>query len=291
MGLFGIGETIANLSRSDSTRTFVRDFSGLWPKLRDLRAIVPPSLRGMTLGSALGILPGGGPILAAFSAYSLEKKIAKDPSRFGHGAIEGVAGPESANNAAAQTSFIPMLTLGLPSNAVMALMIGALMMQGLSAGPQLMIQKPELFWGLIASMWLGNLMLVVLNLPLVGMWAKFLTVPYRFLYPGIILICCIGVYSINSSTLDVLLACLFGLIGYVFHKLECEPAPLLLGLILGPLIEENMRRALLISKGSPHIFFGRPISLTFLILTGILIVFLLAPRLRVTRQRAFQEQG
>jgi putative tricarboxylic transport membrane protein len=202
-----------------------------------------------------------------------------------------VAGPESANNAAAQTSFIPMLTLGLPSNAVMALMIGALMMQGLHAGPQLMNTKPDLFWGLIASMWLGNLMLVVLNLPLVGIWAKFLTVPYRLLYPGIILICCIGVYSINSSALDVMLACLFGFVGYVFHKLDCEPAPLLLGLILGPLIEENMRRALLISKGNFETFLTRPISLTFLILTAILIVFLAAPRLRSTRERAFQEQS
>ena len=291
MGLFGIGETIANLSRGEGARSSVKDFSGLWPKLSDLRAIVPPSLRGMTLGSALGILPGGGPILAAFSAYSLEKKIAKDQSRFGDGAIEGVAGPEAANNAAAQTSFIPMLTLGLPSNAVMALMIGALMMQGLHAGPQLMNNKPDLFWGLIASMWLGNLMLVILNLPLVGIWAKFLTVPYRFLYPGIILICCIGVYSINSSALDVMLACLFGFVGYVFHKLDCEPAPLLLGLILGPLIEENMRRALLISKGNFETFVARPISLSFLILTAILIVFLAAPRLRSTRERAFQEQS
>ena len=291
MGLFGIGETIANLGRGEASRDFVKDYRGLWPKWADLKAMLPPSIRGTILGSALGILPCGGPILSSFSAYALEKKIARDPNRFGQGAIEGVAGPESANNAAAQTSFIPMLTLGLPSNAVMALMIGALMMHGLSAGPQLMNNKPDLFWGLIASMWVGNLMLVVLNLPLVGIWARFLTVPYRMLYPGIILICCIGVYSINSSALDVVLACLFGLIGYVFNKLECEPAPLLLGLILGPLIEENMRRALLISKGNFETFVTRPISLSFLILTAILIVILAAPRLRSTRERAFQEQS
>jgi TctA family transporter len=221
----------------------------------------------------------------------VEKKIAKDPSRFGRGAIEGVAGPEAANNAAAQTSFIPMLTLGLPSNAVMALMIGALMMQGLHAGPQLMRDRPELFWGLVASMWVGNVMLVILNLPLVGIWAKFLTVPYRFLYPAILLITCVGVYSINTSAIDVLLACLFGFAGYMFNRLECEPAPLLLGLILGPMIEENLRRALLISHGSPVVFVQRPISLAFLILTVGLIGVLVAPMLRSTRKRAFEEQG
>jgi TctA family transporter len=290
MGLFGIGETIANLGLGEEGRTYVSNYSGLWPKPRELRALVPPAVRGTLLGSALGILPGGGPVLSAFSAYSLEKKISKEPGRFGRGAIEGVAGPEAANNAAAQTSFIPMLTLGLPSNAVMALMIGALMMQGLHAGPQLMRDRPELFWGLVASMWLGNVMLVILNLPLVGIWAKFLTVPYRFLYPAILLITCVGVYSINTSAIDVLLACLFGLAGYMFNRLECEPAPLLLGLILGPMIEENLRRALLISHGSPMVFVQRPISLAFLILTVALIGVLVAPMLRSTRTRAFEEQ-
>ena len=237
------------------------------------RAIIPPAIRGTLLGSALGILPGGGPVLASFSAYSLEKKVARDPSRFGRGAIEGVAGPEAANeSAAAQTSFIPMLTRALPSNATMAFMIGALMMQGLHAGPQLMRDRPELFWGLVASMWVGNVMLVILNLPLVGIWAKFLTIPYRFLCPAILLITCVGVYSINTSAIDVLLACLFGFAGYMFNRLECEPAPLLLGLILGPMIEENLRRALLISHGSPAVFVQRPISLTFLIMSVALIV-------------------
>jgi TctA family transporter len=291
MGLFGIGETIANLGLGEEGRTYVRTYSGLWPKLQDLRAILPPAIRGTVLGAALGILPGGGPVLSAFSAYALEKKVAKDPSRFGRGAIEGVAGPEAANNAAAQTSFIPMLTLGLPSNATMALMIGALMMQGLHAGPQLMRDRPELFWGLVASMWVGNVMLVILNLPLVGIWAKCLTVPYRYLYPGILLITCVGVYSINRSALDVVLASIFGLAGYLFNRLQCEPAPLLLGVILGPMIEENLRRALLISHGNPAVFVQRPISLAFLILTVALIGVLIAPMLRSTRQRAFEEKA
>ena len=291
MGLFGIGETIANLGLGEEGRTYVRKYSGLWPTPKELRAILPPAIRGTLLGSALGILPGGGPVLSSFSAYALEKKVARDPSRFGRGAIEGVAGPEAANNAAAQTSFIPMLTLGLPSNATMALMIGALMMQGLHAGPQLMRDRPELFWGLVASMWVGNVMLVILNLPLVGIWAKCLTVPYRFLYPGILLITCVGVYSISTSALDVVLASIFGLAGYLFNRLQCEPAPLLLGVILGPMIEENLRRALLISHGDAAVFVQRPISLTFLIMTVALIVVLVAPMVRSTRERAFEEQA
>jgi putative tricarboxylic transport membrane protein len=287
MGIFGIGETIANLGRSAEAREYVKNYKGLWPSPRDLGAMVKPALRGTALGSGLGILPGGGPILASFSAYALEKKVAKDPSRFGRGAIEGVAGPEAANNAAAQTAFIPLLTLGLPSSPVMALMIGALMMHGLHAGPQLIRDKPELFWGLVASMWIGNLMLVILNLPLVGIWAKMLTVPYRLLYPAILLICCIGVYSIHNDTLDVIIATVFGLIGYVLYRLKCEPAPLLLGFILGTLIEENLRRALLISKGDPSIFFQRPISLTFLILTAGLVLLLCAPMIRSGRDKIF----
>jgi TctA family transporter len=288
MGIFGIGETIANLTRSREQRGYVRDYKGLMPTRRDFLTFLPPALRGTVLGSSLGILPGGGPVLAAFSAYSLEKKLAADPSRFGRGAIEGVAAPEAANNAAAQTSFIPLLTLGFPSNAVMALMVGALMMQGIHPGPQLITNKPELFWGLIASMWIGNVMLLVLNLPLVGLWAKLLTVPYRMLYPAILLICCIGVFSINKSALDVLLASMFGLVGFVLYRLGCEPAPLLLGFILGPMIEENMRRALLISQGNFSVFIERPISLSFLILTAILIVILVAPAIRSGRERALR---
>jgi len=289
MGIFGIGETIANLTQGEEQRGRVAGALRLWPSWRDLRAIFPPSVRGTMLGAALGVLPGGGPVLASFSAYALEKRLARQPERFGKGAIEGVAAPEAANNAAAQTSFIPLLTLGLPSNAVMALMIGALMMHGLHPGPQLMRDKPELFWGLIASMWVGNLMLVVLNLPLVGLWARLLAIPYRFLYPGILLICCIGVYSINNSALDVVIASLFGLFGYGLQRLRCEPAPLLLGFILGPLIEENLRRALLISHGDAAVFIERPISATFLALTVALVVVLAAPTIRGARERAFNE--
>jgi TctA family transporter len=290
MGIFGIGETITNLARGAEAREYVKNYRGLWPSPRDLKAIVRPALRGTGLGAALGILPGGGPVLASFSAYALEKKIAAEPDRFGRGAIEGVAAPEAANNAASQTAFIPLLTLGLPASPVMALMIGALMMHGLYAGPQLIAQKPELFWGLVASMWIGNLMLVVLNLPLVGMWAKLLTVPYRLLYPSILLICCIGVYSIRNDALDVIVASVFGLVGYVMTRLQCEPAPLLLGFILGPLIEENLRRALLISHGSPSVFVTRPISLTFLILTAIVVAILVLPVIRSGRARVFAEE-
>ncbi|HEY9215473.1 MAG TPA: tripartite tricarboxylate transporter permease [Ancylobacter sp.] len=289
MGMFGIGETISNLERGEENRTFLKSVTGLWPSWADIKSIIKPAMRGTALGACLGLLPGGGPVLASFSTYALEKKLAKDPSRFGHGAIEGVAGPEAANNAAAQTAFIPMLTLGLPSSAVMALMIGALMMQGLSPGPQLMTQRPDLFWGLIASMWLGNLMLVVLNLPLVGIWVKLLSVPYRMLYPAIMLFCCIGVYSIHNNALDVVLAAIFGGFGFICHRLRCEPAPLLLGFILGPMIEETLRRALLISHGDPMVFVQRPISLSFLLLAFGLLIVLVAPMIRVTRQKAFEE--
>jgi TctA family transporter len=237
------------------------------------------------------MLPGGGPVLASFSAYALEKKISRKPADFGQGAIAGVAGPEAANNAAAQTAFIPMLTLGLPSSAVMALMIGALMMQGLSPGPQLLNNNSQLFWGLIASMWIGNAMLVILNLPLIGIWVKLLSVPYRMLYPAILLICCIGVYSLKGSALDVIVATFFGLMGYVFYRLKCEPAPLLLGFILGPMIEENLRRALLISHGNPVVFVDRYVSLAFLILSVLLLVIMIAPAIRTKRELAFQEEG
>ncbi len=289
MGIFGIGETLANLSRKAEDRGYVSDYSKLMPSWADLKAMLPPALRGTALGSVLGILPGGGPVLAAFSSYSLEKKISRTPERFGHGAIEGVAAPEAANNAAAQTSFIPLLTLGFPSSAVMALMVGALMMQGIHPGPELLTKNPELFWGLIASMWVGNLMLIVLNLPMVGIWAKLLTVPYRLLYPAILVVTCIGVYSINKNGLDVVIAGVFGLIGFFFYRFRCEPAPLLLGFILGPMIEENLRRTLLITKGDYSVFLSRPISLTFLILTVGLLIVTFMPSIRTVREKAFQE--
>jgi TctA family transporter len=289
MGMFGLGETIANLEQGEAERVRVKGISGLWPRLRDLKAMMAPVLRGTLLGSALGVLPGGGPILASFSAYALEKKVSKHPEEFGKGALAGVAGPESANNAAAQTAFIPMLTLGIPSTGTMALMIGALMMQGLTPGPQLMLRRPDLFWGVIASMWVGNLMLVILNLPLIGIWVKLLTAPYRLLYPSILLFCCIGLYAIHNDPVDILIGAVFGFFGYFFSRIKCELAPLLLGFILGPMIEENLRRTLLISLGDPLVFVQRPISATFLALTAILVVVLAVPGIQGLRNRAFVE--
>jgi len=289
MGVFGFGEIIRNLEHGQKRDVFVKRVTGLMPSWTDLKMSFWPIVRGTTLGSALGILPGGGPILGSFSAYTLEKKLAKDPSRFGKGAIEGVAAPESANNAAAQTSFIPLLTLGIPSNPVMALMIGAMIIHGIQPGPQIMTANPELFWGMIASMWVGNLLLVVLNLPMIGMWVKLLTLEYRYLYPAILLFCCIGVYSINNAWMDVLLAAGFGLIGYVFGKLDCEAAPLLLGFVLGPMMEENLRRALLLSRGDPAVFVTRPISATLLAIAALLLVIVLAPSVRKKREETFVE--
>jgi TctA family transporter len=290
MGMFGFSEIIRNLEHGEETReVFTKSITGLWPNWQDIKQSSGAVMRGTILGSMLGILPGGGPVLGSFSAYTLEKKLAKDPSRFGKGAIEGVAAPESANNAAAQTSFIPLLTLGIPSNPTMALMIGAMIIHGIQPGPQIMTAKPELFWGMIASMWVGNFMLVVLNLPLIGMWVKLLTVKYDYLFPAILIFCCIGVYSISNMWMDVILAALFGFIGYVFMKLETEPAPLLLGYVLGPMMEENLRRALLLSRGDPAVFFTRPISLTLLIIAGILLIIVAAPSVSRKREEAFQE--
>ena len=289
MGMFGFSEIIRNLEQGEEREVFVKNVTGLLPNWKDIKQCVWPVLRGTALGSFLGILPGGGPVLGSFSAYTLEKKLAKDPSRFGKGAIEGVAAPESANNAAAQTSFIPLLTLGIPSNPTMALMIGAMIIHGIQPGPQIMTAKPELFWGIIASMWVGNFLLVVLNLPMIGMWVKLLTVKYDYLFPAILIFCCIGVYSISNAWMDVLLAAMFGFIGYVFIKLECEPAPLLLGFVLGPMMEENLRRALLLSRGDPMVFLKRPISLTLLIVSAILVVIVLLPAISKKREEAFAE--
>jgi TctA family transporter len=289
MGVFGFSEIIRNLEDGEERQVFTRTITGLLPNFSDIKQAFLPTLRGTALGSMLGILPGGGPVLGSFSAYTLEKKLARDPSRFGKGAIEGVAAPESANNAAAQTSFIPLLTLGIPSNPVMALMIGAMIIHGIQPGPQIMTAKPDLFWGMIASMWVGNALLVVLNLPLIGMWVKLLTVKYDYLFPAILIFCCIGVYSINNAHMDVLLAALFGFVGYAFIKLEMEPAPLLLGFVLGPMMEENLRRALLLSRGDPAVFVTRPISLTLLILAVVLVVVVASPAIARKREEAFQE--
>jgi TctA family transporter len=289
MGLFGIAEIIANLEQREKRDVFAQKIGSLWPTRQDLRDSWKPAVRGTALGSLLGILPGGGAVLSSFSAYTLEKRLAADPSRFGKGAIEGVAGPEAANNAGAQTSFIPLLVMGLPSNAVMALMVGAMMIHGIVPGPQVMEERPALFWGLIVSMWIGNLFLVLLNMPLIGLWARLLKVPYRLLYPIILLFCCVGVYSVNNSAFEVGLTLCFGLVGYLFIKLKCEAAPLLLGFVLGPMMEENLRRAMLLSRGDATVFFTRPISLCLLLAAAGLILLLAWPKARKTREAAFQE--
>ena len=290
MGMFGLAEIIANLELKGAREVFTGKVKNLFPTKEDFKRAWPAVLRGTALGSFLGILPGGGSILSAFGSYTVEKKLSKHPEEFGKGAIEGVAGPESANNAGAQTSFIPMLTLGIPGNAVMALMIGALMIQGIAPGPQVMTEKPELFWGLIASMWIGNAMLVVLNLPLIGMWIKLLTVPYRYLYPSILVFMAVGVFSLSNNPWDLVVMAVFGLLGYICTKLECEPAPMILGFILGPLMEENLRRAMLLSRGDPTVFFTKPISAGFLVASLILLVIVALPALRKKRQEVFVEE-
>jgi putative tricarboxylic transport membrane protein len=288
MGMFGIAEIINNLEHKESRDVFVAKVEHLLPRLADFKRCIGAILRGTVLGSALGILPGGGALLASFAAYTLEKKIG-DTSKFGKGEIRGVAAPESANNAGAQTSFIPLLTLGIPSNPVMALMIGAMMIQGIAPGPQVMTERPQLFWGMIASMWVGNLMLVILNLPLIGMWVKLLAVPYRLLYPAILLFCCIGVYSVNNSSFDIYLMCIFAVLGVVCTKLECEPAPLILGFILGPMMEENLRRAMLLSRGDPMVFLTKPISAVLLGVAALMLLIVVSPAVKKKREEAFTE--
>src|SRR5215472_9647273 len=290
MGVFGFAEIIRNLELPAESRDIVQaKITGLMPTRQDLIDSAGAIARGTALGSLVGILPGGGAVIASFAAYTFEKKIAKDPSRFGRGAIQGVAAPESANNAAAQTSFIPLLTLGIPPNAVMALMVGAMTIHGIVPGPQVMSKQPELFWGMIASMWLGNLMLVVINLPLVGVWVSLLRVPYRLLYPSIIVFCCIGIYSINNSPTDVSIAAIFGVVGYWLVKHDFEPAPLLLGFVLGPLMEENLRRAMLIARGDATVFFTRPISAVLLSTAIILLIIAALPKMRRRRDEVFVE--
>ena len=292
MGVFGYGEIISNLSKhEDDRQVFTASVSGLMPTKEDFRNMLPAVLRGTALGSLLGILPGGGAVMAAFAAYTLEKKTALRPGEvpFGKGNIRGVAAPEAANNAGAQTAFIPLLTLGIPPNAVMALMVGAMTIHNIQPGPQVMTSNPELFWGLIASMWIGNLMLVVLNLPLIGIWIKLLTVPYRWLYPSIVLFCAVGVFSTNNTTFDVWMVGLFGIIGYIFIKLGTEPAPLLLGFILGPMMEEYLRRALLLSRGDWSVFVTRPLSGSLLLAAVAMLVVVMLPSIKAKREEAFVE--
>jgi len=293
MGVFGYGEIITNLAQPEDQReVFLGKVTGLFPTKEDFKNMTPAVLRGTAIGCILGILPGGGALLAAFAAYTIEKKTKLRPGEvpFGQGNIRGVAAPESANNAGAQTSFIPLLTLGIPPNAVMALMVGAMTIHNIQPGPQVMTSNPELFWGLIASMWIGNLMLVILNLPLIGMWIKLLTVPYRWLFPAIVLFCAIGVYSTNNNTFDIWLVGAFGVVGYIWAKLSVEPAPLLLGFILGPMMEENLRRALLLSRGDWSVFVTRGLSGSLLAVAAVMLVVVLLPAVKSKREEAFVEE-
>ena len=289
VGVFGIAEILRNLEDEHAREVLTRQVGRLWPTMAEFRAMVGPVLRGTGIGSVLGILPGGGAVLAAFASYTVEKRVSENPGEFGHGAIAGVAGPESANNAGAQTSFIPLLTLGIPANPVMALMIGAMIIQGIVPGPNVAAEQPALFWGIIASMWIGNLMLVVLNLPLIGLWVRLLTVPYFILFPIIMAMCSIGVYSVASNTYDLYAVAFFGLLGYGMSKLRCEPAPLLLGFVLGPMLEENLRRAMILARGDATTFVTRPISLTLLLLAVVVLVVVLLPTIRKGRDEVFTE--
>jgi len=289
MGMFGIAEIVLNLERPESRSVLSTKVGSLWLTREEFRRAIPPVLRGTVIGSFLGILPGGGASLAAFGSYMMERKISKGRHQFGNGAIEGVAGPESANNAAAQTSFIPLLTLGIPSNAVMALMVGALIIQGIQPGPRMVEAQPDLFWGLIASMWVGNLMLLVINLPLIGMWVSLLKVPYKYMYPSILVFCSIGVYSLNNNVFDVYMTIAFSLFGYLCNKLRLEAAPLLIGFVLGPMMEEHLRRAMLLSRGDAMVFLQRPISATLLGIGAAALLAMALPSLRKGKDAALAE--
>jgi putative tricarboxylic transport membrane protein len=280
VGVFAVGEILSNLSDPEERQVFTSKVTILFPTKDDLKRSFGAIVRGTGVGAFFGVLPGTTPAIASFSSYIVEKKLARDPSRFGHGAIEGVAGPESANNADAQCKFIPMLTLGIPASGTMALMLGALMIYGISPGPQVMTEKPDLFWGLIASMWIGNVMLVVLNLPLIGMWVSLLKLPYRLLFPAIMAFSAIGIYSVNNSSFDIYLTAIFGVFGIVWRMLDCSPVPMMLGFVLGPMVEENLRRTLQVSRGDPSVFFTRPISLAFIVATVLILIVMAAPAVR-----------
>jgi putative tricarboxylic transport membrane protein len=289
MGLFGIAEILRTLETPGDGEVLRAKITGLWPKWADLKASALPILRGTGVGTVLGILPGSGTLLASFSAYMLEKRISRTPERFGKGAIEGLAAPESANNAAAQTSFVPMLTLGMPSGAVTALMIGAMTIHGISPGPQVVTQRPDLFWGVVCSMWIGNAMLLIINLPLIAIWVSILRIPYRHLVPAIILFCCIGAYAVNNSAFDVVVLVIAGLFGYAISRLGCEPTPLLLAFIIGPMLEENFRRAMLVAHGDLATFVHKPISLTLLLAAGALLLLAVVPAVQRRRAEVFVE--
>jgi putative tricarboxylic transport membrane protein len=289
IGMFGIAELAVTLGKVQDRSLLAVKLKDMWPSRAEIRQCIPAMLRGTALGSILGVLPGGGAALSSFAAYGLEKKVSRNSAQFGRGAIEGVAAPEAANNAGAQTSFIPLLTLGIPGNAIMALMVGAMMIQGIQPGPQVIVNQPDLFWGVITSMWLGNVMLVVLNLPMIGLWVALLRVPFRLMFPAIVLFCCIGTYSAGNTVFDIWVMLLFGALGVFFYKVGAEPAPFVLGFVLGPMMEENFRRAMYISRGDPLVFVERPISALLLAMAVILLVILVLPSIRAKREEVFQE--
>ena len=290
MGLFGLAEIVISLEQTGGAGRTTAPIASLWPGREDVRRAWPATVRGTVMGALLGILPGGGATLGSFAAYSLEKRLSRRPERFGQGAIEGVAAPEAANNAASQACFIPMLSLGIPPNAIMALMIGAMTIHGITPGPQIMAKQPDLFWGMIASMLIGNAILVILNLPMIGLWVRLLKVPYGYLFPAILVFCCIGTYTLNNSGFNILLMALFGVLGYVLRKLDCEPAPLMLGFVLGPMLEENLGRALLLSGGDPTVFATRPISGSLLAAAALLLLLTVMPAVRRRRDEAFKDE-
>ena len=289
LGIYGIAEVAYNLEKQGKLGSVFNRIGRIWPSLADIRSCLGSIARGTAIGSVLGLLPGGGALLASFAAYTVEKSVAPPPRNFGNGDIRGVAAPESANNAGAQTSFVPMLTLGLPSNPTMALMIGALVIQGITPGPRVMIDRPELFWGLIASMWIGNLMLLVLNLPLVGLWINLLRIPYRLMFPAIVVFCAVGAFVVNNSFGDVIVMAFFGVFGYVVLKMGCETAPFILAFVLGPLMEQYFRRAMLISRGDLTVLVTEPLSLAFLLASLGLLGVLVIPHARRMRRQALQE--
>jgi putative tricarboxylic transport membrane protein len=289
IGMFGIAELAVTLGKVQDRSLLKVKLKDMWPSRAEIRQCIPAMLRGTALGSILGVLPGGGAALSSFAAYGLEKKMSRNSAQFGRGAIEGVAAPEAANNAGAQTSFIPLLTLGIPGNAIMALMVGAMMIQGIQPGPQVIVNQPDLFWGVITSMWLGNVMLVVLNLPMIGLWVALLRVPFRLMFPAIVLFCCIGTYSAGNTVFDIWVMLLFGALGVFFYKVGAEPAPFVLGFVLGPMMEENFRRAMYISRGDPLVFVERPISALLLAMAVVLLVILILPSIRAKREEVFQE--
>jgi TctA family transporter len=290
LGIFGIVEVLKNLENIQEAIVGTAKITKLMPTREDLRRSTGPIVRGTLLGSILGVLPGGGSILSAFTSYTVEKQVSRHPERFGHGAIEGVAGPESANNAGAQTSFVPLLALGIPSNPLMALMMGALLIQGITPGPNVVTDQPELFWGIVASMWIGNAMLIILNLPLVGLWVALLKIPYRLMLPAIIAFSTIGVFTVANSSFDVYVLAAFGLLGYVFHKVDCEPAPFLMGFVLGGLLEEHLRRAMVFSHGNPVVFLQHPISAALLVGALAVLALVALPGIARKRQEIFVEE-